>query len=291
MPTDAPLQSADRSGAEPIAQPIRLVAIDLDGTLLRSDKRLSKKVVRAVHEASARGVRVVIASARPPRSTVEIYRHLDLDTPQVNYNGALIVDLHRARYMQHLALCNQIATQIVAEARRMDPGVCVSIELLDKWLTDRHDPNLLTETARSHAPDFVGDLDTCLRTPVTKLMLLAEPPKLAPIREMVRSRFAGQVSLFVTDDHLLQVCHPAVEKAAAVAWVAQHYGIPQAQCMAIGDAPNDAAMLRWAGLGVAVGNAWAQTREAADTIVASNDDDGVAEAIQRYVLRCEQLKR
>lgn len=266
--------------------PFRLVAIDLDGTLLRSDKRLSKRAVRAINDASARGVKVVLASARPPRSTLEIYGLLNLDTLQVNYNGALILDLRRSRYELHLTLCNQLARRIADRARELHPDVVVSIERLDKWLTDRHDPAspYLTETAKAFGPDFVGPLDECLVEPITKLMLLAPPEVMSVLREDVRREFGGECALFVTDDHLLQVCHPAVEKWVGVAWVARHYGIEASEVMAIGDAPNDAALLKWAGLGVAVANAWPQARESADVIVASNDDDGVAEAIERYVL-------
>lgn len=276
--------SSSLAGTKPSGGPIRLVAIDLDGTLLRSDKRLSVKVVRAVQRAAERGVRIVLASARPPRSTREIFTHLQLDTLQVCYNGALIVDWARARYMQHLALCNRLAADIVRTARMMDPSVVVSIERLDRWLTDRADPTLLTETAKTHKPDFVGPLDECLKVPITKLMLLAPGERMNAIRDMVRAQYGHLVSMFITDEHLVQVCNPGVDKAAAVAWVASHYGIDASQCMAIGDAPNDASMLRWAGLGVAVDNAWAPTRAAADVIVASNDDDGVAEALERYVL-------
>lgn len=278
--------------AEPATSPsdevqprdIGMVAIDLDGTLLRSDKRLSKRVVRAIQRASDRGIRVVLASARPPRGVREIYQLLELSTLQINYNGALIVDWHQARYVQHLSLCNRLALRVVEEARRIDPEVCVSVEVLDRWLTDRADPSLLVETARLSEPDFVGPIDQCLAQPVTKLMLLAPPERMGPIRQMVQQRFGSEVAIFVSDHHLTQICHRDVEKAEAVAWTARHYGVAADRVMAIGDAPNDAAMLRWAGLGVAVGNAWEPTRQAADVVVPSNDEDGVAHAIERYIL-------
>ena len=264
----------------------RLVAIDLDGTLLRTDKRLSKRTVAVIQEASRQGVKVVIASARPPRSTTGIYQALGLDTLQVNYNGALILDLPRSRYALHLTLCNKLARRIVDRIRGMDPDVEVQVEVLDRWLTDRHDPAspFITETAKTHPPDFVGSMDRCLAEPLTKLMFLASPQRMSAIRAVVRAEFGAECALFITDDYLLQICHPSVEKWVGVAWVARHYGIEPAQVMAIGDAPNDAAMLKWAGLGVAVENAWPEAREAADVVVPSNDDDGVAEAVRRYLL-------
>lgn len=277
-PAAAPTKATPRPGA------YRLVAIDLDGTLLRSDKKLSVRAVRAVQSAAERGVKVVIASARPPRSSREIYQHLGLDTLQVCYNGALTIDWSNGRYLQHLALCNRLGADIVRNARMMDPSVVVWVERLDKWLTDRADPLLGTETSKTHKPDFVGPLDACFGEPLTKLMLLAPPERMLPMRDLLRAQYGHLASMFVTDEHLVQFCHPAVDKAAAVARVAKHYGVPAEDCLAIGDAPNDAGMLRWAGLGVAVANAWQPTLEAADARVSSNDEDGVAEAIEKYVL-------
>ncbi|MEX2387345.1 MAG: Cof-type HAD-IIB family hydrolase [Phycisphaeraceae bacterium] len=266
------------------ATPIRLIALDLDGTLLRSDKRLSLRSVRAIAEAGARGVHVVLASARPPRTVRELYRRLRLETLQINYNGALVHDAHRRQHVRHTPMCHKLASRIVRFARKFDPHVVVSVEILDKWYTDRLDDTLPTETARQQGPDFVGPLDAFLHVPVTKLMLLAPPERLRPLGEAVRKKFGAQAGVLVSDRHLLQIVHPEVDKAAAVAWVAEEYGIPATQVMAIGDAPNDLGMLKWAGWGVAVGNAWPSVQDAADVIVASNDDDGVAEAIHRFVL-------
>jgi hypothetical protein len=78
--------------------------------------------------------------------------------------------------------------------------------------------------------------------------------------------------------------HKSVDKADALGFVAKHYGVAAERVMAIGDAPNDATMLKWAGLGVAMGNAWPTTRQSADVVVASNDEEGVAQALTRYVL-------
>ncbi len=168
-------------------------------------------------------------------------------------------------------------------ARRVDPEVLISAEILDRWYTDRVDPTLLTETARYWEPDYMGPVASFLNVPVTKLMLLAPPERLTHVQAAVRRRFRGRVGLLVSDHHLLQVVHNQVDKAAALARVAEQYGIERSQVMAIGDAPNDAGMLLWAGWGVAMQNAWPIAREAADCVVPSNDEDGVAYALEKYV--------
>jgi Cof subfamily protein (haloacid dehalogenase superfamily) len=265
-------------------QPIELVAIDLDGTLLSSDQKLSAVNIQAIGEVISRGVHLVIASARPPRAVRDIYEQLKLQTLQINYNGAMIYDQPAGEHLYHQPLSGKLARSIVQMVRLLDPQVCVSIETLDRWYTDRIDPALMTQTARLVEPDVLGPLDAAFAKPVTKLMLLAPPDCMETINKAVAAKFAGQVSIIISDEHLLQIVHRQVDKSHALRWVAGHYQVDLERTMAIGDAPNDAGMLRAAGLGVAVANAWATTRQAADVIVPANDEDGVAFALDKYVL-------
>ena len=283
-PHHAPQQSAPKHPAAKKKPGFDLVALDIDGTLLRSDKRLAVKTCDAVKAAMRRGVKVVLASARPPRSVKEIYKHLALNTLQINYNGALIHDPVAGKHVYHQPLDAGLATRIVKIARKLDPKVVVSVEILDKWYTDHTDDTLPTETSKAFTPDFIGPLEAFLHVNPTKLMLLAPRPRLDPIIEAVQTKFAGQIGLAISDEHLLQVIHHRADKSVALAMVAQQYGVAWDRVMAIGDAPNDVGMLKWAGLGVAMGNAWGPVREAADVIVPDNDDDGVAHAIEHYVL-------
>jgi Cof subfamily protein (haloacid dehalogenase superfamily) len=273
----------ERATARP-AEAIRMVAVDVDGTLLRSDKQLTRRTAEAIRRACEAGVKVVLASARPPRSLRAIQEALRLDTPQVNYNGALVHDMVRRRHLSHRPLEVDLARRVIQAARRADRDCVVSIEILDRWYTDRLDETLPTETSKSFAPDFVGPLDAFLTVPVTKLMLLAPEARMGRIRAAVEKRFIGQVGLAVSDRYLLQVLHREATKAAALQGIADQFGIARDQVMAIGDAPNDVPMLRWAGFGVAVANAWSTALAAADAVVGSNDEDGVAQAIERYVL-------
>jgi Cof subfamily protein (haloacid dehalogenase superfamily) len=283
QPVTAP--SAPRTPPHPVpTHPIRMIGLDVDGTLLRSDKHLSPKVAAAVADALAAGIRVVLASARPPRSTRDLFDVLMLDTFQVNYNGALIHDQVNNRHVQHWPLEGALTQRIIKAARKTLPGVVVSVEILDKWYTDHVDETLPTETAKAFTPDFIGPIEAFTNVPVTKLMLLAPPDQIGPVRAVIDRRFAGRAVTLMSDPHLVQVVHPTVCKSAALAFIAEHYGIAADNVMAIGDAGNDVGMLQWAGLGVAVENAWPDAKAAARVIVPSNDDDGVAFAIRKYAL-------
>src|SRR5688500_12704393 len=121
------------------APPIGLVAIDLDGTLLTDQKQVSKRTVKALASLPARGVKVVIASARPPRSVKFVYELLGLDTWQINYNGALIWDHPNLQVVHHLPMPPELVHSVVEQARAAYPDCLVSCEILDKWFTDRFD--------------------------------------------------------------------------------------------------------------------------------------------------------
>ncbi|MGB0768523.1 MAG: HAD hydrolase family protein, partial [Phycisphaeraceae bacterium] len=187
--------SPDETERDALSPRYDLVAIDLDGTLLRSDKSLVRYDAVAIGEARRRGVKVVIATARPPRSSREIHARLGLDTPLINYNGAVIYDTQNNRHTFYQPLCNQTARAIIEHARAIEPGVAVGIEVLDKWYTDHNDPAFQTATARRFKPDYIGPLDVPLQQPVTKLMLLFHADRLRPVREAIRERFGDAAAL------------------------------------------------------------------------------------------------
>lgn len=278
--------------SEPAHPAIRLVALDLDGTLLRSDKSIAPADAAAIAKARARGVKVVLASARPPRSVKALHRELGLDTPTINYNGAMIhipdrdpCGQGRGVVLEHKPLPAAAAQEVVRVARACDPDVLVSVEVMDTWHTDRVDPALLTETARHFQPDHLGPLDAVLAAPVTKVMLLAPRERLDAVHDAVRSALGRRIAITYTDHHLIQIMHPGVDKAIALAWLAGRFDIPATQVLAVGDAPNDVRMLEFAGVGVAVGNAWPEAKAAADWVAtAGNDEGAVAEALERFVL-------
>lgn len=265
---------------------VDLLALDLDGTLLRSDKRISGATIDTINEARERGTRIVIATARPPRSTRKIHAALGLDTYSIHYNGALIQDLPRGKVIDHRPISVETTRKIIAAARKVDPECMVSIEILDKWYTDQcpSTHGLVPETGRLFEPDFIGPLGAFLKVPVTKLMLLAPPSRIVKVRDLVLNRFKGQVSVAVCDQYLLQIAATGVDKGHALARLAQHYGVAQENVMAMGDAPNDIGMIRWAGLGVAMANAWPEVLAAADVVVGPNDLDGVGQAIREFIL-------
>lgn len=274
---------------------IRLIALDLDGTLLNSQKDISKRNLRALHTAMSLGVKVVFATARPPRGVLTYYQKLGLRTAMVCYNGALVYHPVTQGILLHRYLPQTIAAELVSLARQHYPQVLVHAERLNRWLTDRHDPAFNTETGRMFEPDVVAPIGQWLNSPITKLMLLGDPANMTPLHHAIHEQFprpsggycrpGRHIRVVTTDDHLLQISCASVSKAQGVALIARLYGVEQSQVMAIGDALNDLGMIRWSGWGLAVANALEPVRQVAQGVLPHHDDDAVAVAIERFVLK------
>ncbi len=264
---------------------IQLLALDIDGTLLNSQKEITlatESVMQLLHEKS--NVHVVLASARPPRTTLPFYRRLHLNAPMVNYNGALIYDPQTANVIMHRPLPLKTCQGITELARRLFSDVLVSGEILDHWYTDRLSDEYWTETSLVFGPDNIAPLEQWMTQPVTKLMFLGPPQHLREIAAAIGREFLHQVSMVQTEDYVLQIMHATVSKATALKVVAGELGITREHVMAIGDNANDVGMLTWAGRSVAMANSSKDALEAADHITDSNDEDGVAKAIMKYLL-------
>jgi Cof subfamily protein (haloacid dehalogenase superfamily) len=268
-----------------IAMKIHMVAIDLDGTLLNSDKEITQTtatILRAAREQA--GVKIVLATARPPRSVMPFYNLLDLDTPMINYNGALVIDPTCQHVLMHRPIPAKVSRGIIQLARRTYPEVLVSAEVMDHWFTDRFDPAYNTETGRLFPPDTVAPVESWTDQSMTKLLFLGAPARLPEVAEAIHREFPHQVTIVQTEDYMLQVMHATVSKAQALRVVAAEMHVRRNQVMAIGDNANDVGMLQWAGVAVAMANAAPQALAVADHIADHHDADGAAHAIRQIIL-------
>jgi len=254
---------------------IQLVAIDLDGTLLRSDGSICMQAAQVIYELNEKGVKVVLATGRAPRSVRSIHDALDLKTPIVSQNGALIYDLKTDEILHHQTLDADLARQVVeiAQKAEVDPGagrpLQVGVDVIDHCY---------------QAKDGDDWLDQALAQPVTKVAMIGEQHTLGGIQTELKSQLADQVNFAFSDLILLQVVANNADKADALQILADRYEIPQHRTMALGDAPNDLGMIRWAALGVAPQNGWPDVLDAAHFTVPDNDNAGIARALRTYVL-------
>lgn len=269
---------------------IRLIALDLDGTLLNRDKQVSDTTLSVLTQArSIAHVHIVLASARPPRTVLPFHKQLGLETAMVNYNGALVLHPLSNRVLLHRPIPARYAIRAVTLAKKIYPKGIISAEIMDRWYTDRFveqydDEKLMTETAKLCRPDHVGPVETWLNRPVTKLLILGKQERLREIAAILHAELSRELTVVQTEEHILQIIHVMASKSRALQTIIAELGITREEVMAVGDNANDSGMLKWAGVGVAMANAVPRALAAADYITENNNSNGVANAVRKIIL-------
>ncbi len=263
---------------------IDLLAIDLDGTLLREDKTITERTRRAIRAVRGQDIKVILATARPPRSVAQAYRLLGLDTAIICYNGALIYDPLNKHIITHHPIPLDTAKDVINFARLTYSDVIVSVEVLDQWYTNKLSDRFQTEVSKEFTPNKLGPINSWLNCDVTKILLLGQPRDIDRIKKGLKENFGRKVGLTQSEDHLLQIMKAGVSKGQGLKKVCEYYNIPLSKTIAIGDQLNDLDMIELAGLGVAMEDAPEKLKRAADYVTSSNNEDGVAEVLEKFVL-------
>lgn len=263
----------------------RLVAVDLDDTLLDSALEVSPRTVRALARAREKEVVVTLATGRMFRSAAPIARRLGIDAPIITYQGALVKHPFTGAELLHQALPNKTARSVIECL--LGYGLHINVYLDDRLcmekLTEAGDRYARLSRVEAHV---VGDLPTFLgeRDPTKVLAIASEAEILRVMAEMI-AVFPGElVHITRSKPYFLEFSHPAATKGLALRHLAEHCGVPREAVMAVGDGYNDLDMIEYAGLGVMMANAREEVKRYADYVTGSNDADGVAEAVERFVL-------
>ncbi|MBA3522960.1 MAG: HAD family phosphatase [Geodermatophilaceae bacterium] len=255
------------------------MASDLDGTIVRPDGTISRRVRGVLARVEAAGVPLVLVTGRPPRWMAQISEQTGHRGLAVCANGALVYDLHTEQVVRSTLLTGEVVAEVAAALREALPGIAFAVERAD--LTFGHEDAYVPGFPW---PDRVrGTAEALSGGGVVKL--LARHASLGPDELLARARttLGERVSLtHSSTDGLLEVSAAGITKASGLAGLAEDHGVPAADVIAFGDMPNDLPMLSWAGWGVAMGNAHPQVLRAAAETTASVQDDGVAEVLERW---------
>jgi len=257
----------------------RLVATDLDGTLLRTDGTVSERTRRSIARACEAGITVVLVTARPPRTLRPLAWQAGVTGLAICCNGAIVYDVAADEIVGHEPLAAATAQRLVAALRATAPGVCFAVE---RGLRFGQEPRYaaLLPAAGDHTP-LIADAAALCAEDVTKLIVLHPDVPLQDLLHAVRKAAGDEAIVTHSSAVFVEVSAAGVTKAAALQGLCAQLGLDAARVVACGDMPNDLPMLHWAGHGVAVANAHPAVLAAADEVTLSNDDDGVARVLAR----------
>ncbi len=268
--------------------PIRLIALDIDGTIIGDDLTLGPRIRSAVRAALDRGIHVSLVTGRMATSAQRFADELGLVDPIVAYQGALIRAMPEergrlGRLLVHRPLPANVARETIAWsiAHGLDPHV----NHLETFVIRADDPRTDDYSAFLGAPARrVPDIGRSVVRPVTKVLAAAEDPRPMRSLENARRTFAGRADVTVSHPRFLEFVAPGVSKGRAVRWLARRHGVPLEQALAIGDHLNDLEMILEVGHGAAMPSAPAAVLEAARYLPGPVDADGAAELIEALVL-------
>ena len=279
----------------PVPADVAMVGSDLDGTLLSPTLAVGARSLAAIPRLAAAGVELVYVTGRPPRWLRPIIAQTGHTGMAVCANGALVVDLAEERLVRRTAMDHALATSVALRLRELVPGITFALERLIEGADHARDLDQLTVVGFEPAYDppwarmpgvESGDvLDLITRGEPVKL--LAAPPgdtghDSDSLLELAEAEFAGALHITHsgTKDVLIEIMSGEIDKGIGFLEVAALRGIDADRTVAVGDMPNDIALIRAAGTGYAVANAHPSARRAADHVIPSNTDDGVGRLLE-----------
>lgn len=262
----------------------KLIAIDLDDTLLNDNLEISPRNRQALSSAVKRGVVVTVATGRMFRSALPFALDLGIEVPIITYQGAIVKNARSGEVLVNRPVPLELARQVLEEGYRA--GVHMNVYFNDALYVDS-----ITAEAEGYAKlagvemIAVGNLIEFLQEEPTKILYIADPSRLDRLKGPMQDRFGENLYITKSKPNYLEFLHPRATKKYALEELAARFGVVQAEIMAFGDSYNDLEMIEYAGLGVAMGNAPDDIKAKADYVTVTNNEDGVAVVIEKFVLK------
>lgn len=267
---------------------IKAIALDIDGTLLNSKKEISEATKQAIWEAMDGGIKIILASGRPFCGVVEYAKELNLYEKGgyiLSFNGGRISNCKTGEIVYDVHLKDSDKYKICRILKEYDKAIAMTYKeniLLSENVEDEgviHGAKVNSLTLHK-----VDDLSKNIEHTVGKFILMGEPGYIKSIAEELGGRLGEMATVCRSESDLLEIMPYGVDKGSALAGFTRKMGLERSEVMACGDAYNDDTMLKFAGIGVAMGNAFEEIKALADYVTLTNDEDGVAHAIRKFAL-------
>ena len=267
--------------------PFDLIALDLDGTLLNTREEISPRNRRAIRSALDAGIRIVLVTGRGVDTPIRISKELGLNLPIICAHGALTKDCLANKTLGHVPGPLQYANPMVEFAERSGLSIALYSE---EFFYRLEGSKLYMEDMVGPAWREVKTFEDVMHTAPTFIRFLGEESVRAMQREF------GDLPLHFKIEHWMDFVECAVTsrdatKQRALARLCADFQVPSERVLAIGDSRNDVPMLRWAGLGIAMGNALPEVRQSVRYVTATNDEDGVALALERFAIQPPRMQK
>lgn len=265
----------------------KALALDLDGTLIDSNKKLSEKNREAVMKAAKAGVYIILASGRPMFGVAPVAEKLELSRLGgyiLAYNGGNILDCKTGELIYSNVFPAECIPDVCALAH--EQGVYALTYDKDYIVSESDSDEYVLREAKCNdgVVHQVENLERYVDYPVAKFLIAGEHEKLLPIQKALLAKHSAVINVFFSADYFLEIVPKTVAKDRSLAILLKKLGVTREELVVCGDGMNDISMIEYAGLGVAMENAYPEVKACADMIAPSNDHDGVAEIIAKYFL-------
>jgi len=260
-----------------------LLLADVDGTLVTQDKVLTDRAVAAVVKLRQAGILFAITSGRPPRGMSMLIEPLELATPIAAFNGGLFARPDMSVIEQRV-IPDDVTPAVIDVLAAHGMSVWV-YRGADWFVLDLHGPHVTREAWTVKFDPTLVESFAPVSDGVAKIVGVSDDyDAVAKAVDAVRERFGDHVSAARSQPYYADVTHPEANKGGVVRYLSQTYRIPPEQIATIGDQPNDVLMFAHSGLSIAMGNASHEVQEAARRVTTSNEDEGFANAVERFIL-------
>ena len=259
----------------------KLIVLDLDGTLTNSKKEISSRNRETLIRIQEQGIRLVLASGRPTYGIVPLANELRMNEFGgfiLSYNGGEIINWETKEMMYENVLPNEVVP-VLYECARTNHLSILTYDGAEIVTENSQDPYVQKEAFlnKRETNDFLTDITL----PVAKCLIVGDAGKLIPVESELCIRLQGKINVFRSEPYFLELVPQGIDKALSLSVLLENIGMTREEVIAIGDGYNDLSMIKFAGMGIAMGNAQEPVKKAADYITLTNDEDGVAEAIER----------
>jgi len=259
----------------------KLLAADMDGTLLRDGSVLSERTRAAVTSAVERGALFVLSTGRPLCGVGFVVDAFDDDLPLILCNGAVVVMGKSRKPLLLRNLPFESARDVFDQGGRR--GFPVIVWVGERLFVSRDCELVQKYRSITNAPmRVIDDMEEFRDEGVNKMLWIIPPEDSRLLQDEMDAHFKGRVTCHTSQSHLMEFTGEGVTKASALAEIGKMYGIDRAEMVAVGDGYNDLSMLQYAGLGVAMGNAPEEIRGLCDEVTLTNNEDGVAAVAEKY---------